>query len=514
MPNLSGIVVADWVTMGARQHPGRPCIVMGDGSSRSYAEIEERITRLGSAMTAHGVTRGARIALLATDSAEYLETMFVCAKLGAAAIPLNYRQTVPELAVLLDAGRATWLFVTRRYLDMAVALRDRVSTLETIVLIDGEADGVLGYEALVAEGSPEPWRIAVDDEEILLIAFTSGTTGNPKGVMQSHRMYKRKSVAGAVEYRVRQGAFRYSAAPLHHVGGSGMVFQGLSRGASTLILPQFGPEDVVEWLGKGLNSVFLVPTMISRILALPGIRDARFPALESIVYGAAPMPPSLLAAAMEVFDCDFYNGFGAGTEAGMQAVLGPEEHRRALAGETHLLQSIGKPGVGVDLRLVDDDWQDVEPGETGEIASRSEHVMSGYLDQPERTAQVFHEGWFRGGDLAHFDAEGYLYFDGRKDDMILRGGENIYPIEIEDVLSSHPSVREVAVVGIPDEHWGQIVRACLVPGEGYDEDALRSYCRERLAGYKVPAEFRVHAELPRNPNGKILKRRLRQEVTS
>ena len=212
-----------------------------------------------------------------------------------------------------------------------------------------------------------------------------------------------------------------------------------------------------------------------------------------------------------MFDCDFINMFGAGTEAGLQTLLTPEDHHRALDGKEHLLGSIGKPAFGVDIRIVDDDMNDVPVGEIGEIVSRSDAVMAGYLDEPERTAGAISDGWFRGGDLAWMDDEGYLYLSGRRHDMIIRGGENVYPVEIESVLAELAQVIEVAVVGVPDEHWGETVRAHVVvahPDE-FDPVAAAEYCRQRLAAYKVPTQFVVETALPKNASGKILKRELR-----
>jgi acyl-CoA synthetase (AMP-forming)/AMP-acid ligase II len=263
-----------------------------------------------------------------------------------------------------------------------------------------------------------------------------------------------------------------------------------------------------------LDGVFLVPTMIDTILQRPGIEQRDFSRVKSIRYGAAPMSPTLLSRVFEVFgeDTDLMNVFGAGTEAGLQTVLTPEDHILARDGRHELLGSIGKPGVGVVLRLCDDEMNDVTDGDVGEIVTRSNAVMSGYMGQPEATASVLVDGWFRGGDLASRDANGYLYLHGRKKDMIIRGGENIYPTEIEEVLHTHPAIREAAVVGQPDEHWGEIVRAhvVLVEGANFDEDAVRAYCSERLARYKIPAVFRADGELPRNASGKVLKRELRQ----
>jgi acyl-CoA synthetase (AMP-forming)/AMP-acid ligase II len=293
------------------------------------------------------------------------------------------------------------------------------------------------------------------------------------------------------------------------VAGLGYVVMAIARGSTSLVLPQFDPSTLLPWLQSDVTGCFLVPTMVSTLLRHPDVGNSDYARLGSIIYGAAPMSPALLRKAMDTFRCDFYNGFGAGTEAGMQSVLPPEDHRRALAGEEHLLGSIGKPGFGIELRLVDAAMNDVAPGEVGEIVSRSEMVMSGYLGRPDLTAQAVVDGWFRAGDMAWRDDEGYLYLAGRKNDMIIRGGENIYPIEIESTLAEHPAIAEVAVVGAPDEHWGEVVHAHLVALADLDLDELRAFCRERLAGYKVPAAFHVHVELPKNASGKVLKRTLR-----
>ncbi len=249
--------------------------------------------------------------------------------------------------------------------------------------------------------------------------------------------------------------------------------------------------------------------MISSVLEHPEAARRRYSSLRSIIYGGAPISPGLLRRAIEPFGCDLINAFGAATEGGRQAVLGSADHRRAMAGDTHLLGSIGKPAFGVELRIVDADGKDVPRGETGEIITRSDAVMNGYLEMPEETARAVRDGWFWGGDLARMDEEGYLYLAGRSKDMIIRGGENIYPIEIETVISGHPGVAQVAVVGRPDDHWGEVVVAYLTAEKEIDLGALQRHCRDHLAAYKVPAEFVVIPEMPLNASGKILKRTLR-----
>jgi len=274
------------------------------------------------------------------------------------------------------------------------------------------------------------------------------------------------------------------------------------------VLPQFDAETVLWWLQDGgITGCTLIPTMISAILALPGARQRPYPRLESMMYGGAPMTPALLREIIDTFGCDLFNGFGAGTEAGGQTMLYPEDHVAALNGKEHLLGSIGKPIMGVDLRLCDDLLNDVPRGEIGEIVTRSETVMSGYYDQPELTARSVVDGWFRAGDMARMDDEGYLYLATRKADMIIRGGENVYPVEIESILLDHPTVRDAVVVGLPDDHWGEVVGAAVLleDGAALDVEALRAFCRERLASYKVPEHVGAFTDLPKNATGKYLK---------
>ena len=354
--------------------------------------------------------------------------------------------------------------------------------------------------------------LRVDPEATISLAFTSGTTGLPKGVQQPLRMITNIAVGGVIDYEIAADEVRYAAAPMFHIAGVAYPLMGIARGIPSMLLPQFDPQVVLDWLRDDrLTAAFLVPTMISTLLQLPGVRDAQYERLRTIVYGAAPMTPALLRRAIDAFGCDFVQAFGAGTEAGGQCILSSADHRRAVAGAEHLLGSVGRPAFGVDLRIVDDDLNDVAVGEVGEIASRSNMVMTGYLDLPDETAEAFRGGWFRAGDLGRMDEDGYVYLAGRKKDMIVRGGENIFPIEIESVLMEHADVVEVAVVGKPDDHWSEVVHAYVVRSDAtLDDSQLRELCRSRLAPYKVPVEFHFVDELPKNASGKVLKRVLRE----
>lgn len=510
---LSRIQIGEWIDMAAKRSPDRACFVTASGS-RTFAEVRDRVHRLTRGLREMGVAQGDRVAILDTDSPEYVEAVLALFKLGAVAVPLNFRLSPAEITTLLRTAEASCLFIGDRYAAYLPRLRPELEHLRHVIGFAGSAGTVPFNEVLARGADGEPYQAEVDDEDIVALAFTSGTTGLPKGVMQSHRMWKTMVTNAVLEYRFLRDEFRYSASPLFHVAGLSLVLNAITRSSASLIVPQWNPAELLPWFRKGLTDVFLVPTMISDLLRLPDVRPEDFATLRSVFYGAAPMTPSLLTRAMEVMRCDFYNGFGAGTEAGMQTVLTPEDHVRALNGHPHLLKSVGRPGFNIDLQIWDADGNELPVGEVGEIVTRSDMVMSGYYGQPEKTAEVIKDGWFKGGDLGYLDEEGYLYLAGRKDDMIIRGGENVYPLEIETVLSAHPAVVECAVVGVPDPHWGETVRAhvVLAAGSTVPPEELRRYCGERLARYKVPDQIRIHpGALPRNASGKVLHRVLREQ---
>jgi len=510
---LDTIQAGDFLRLSAQRFPDRDCFVFDDGSSRSFAEVNRRVNQLADALGRRGVRKGDRVAILATDSGEYVEVMLACMKLGVVYVPLNNRLADAEVLTLLRRAEPKAVFASSRYAARVAAL---AASLDGVVLtsaLDGE--DLLPFGDLLAEGTDAEPLVDVDDEDVLALAFTSGTTGLPKGVLQSQRMINALTLQMSVDYEILLDEFRYTASPTFHIAGQAMIFMHIQRGFPTLILPQFEEGAVLRWMQGGrLTGVFLVPTMITRLLDDPRVHQGSYDRLRSVIYGASPMSPALLRRAMDVFGCDFINAFGAATEGGLQTSLSPADHRRAAAGAEHLLGSIGKPAFAVDLRLVDESGKDVARGEVGEIITRSRAVMSGYLAMPAESAQALRDGWFWGGDLARMDADGYLYLAGRSKDMIIRGGENIYPVEIETVIADYPGVTAVAVVGQPDEHWGEIVVTFVTVASGavVEQEALRSFCRERLASYKVPAVVTVIDEMPLNASGKILKRELRARL--
>jgi acyl-CoA synthetase (AMP-forming)/AMP-acid ligase II len=505
------MAVGDWISAGARRFGDAPALVAADGRRQSYIETNDRVNRLARAMLELGIDRGSRVAILATDNVQHVEVILACFKTGTIFCDLNYRLKRPELARVLDMARCEAVFTESRYVDLVARALPSGTNCKIWTLDDGAGQGSDGSLESMIENTPRGPDLTARalGEDIVSIAFTSGTTGTPKGVLQSERMFRNIIYSGIREMRMHEGAFRYAGAPLFHISGIGSVFYSLASGSAALILPQFDAPTVLTWLQDGgLTDCTLIPTMLSALLELPEVTASDYAGLRSILYGGAPMTPALLRRTIDVFGCELYNGFGAGTEAGGQTMLYPEDHAAALAGAEHLLGSIGKPIMGVDLRLCDDDLNDVGRGEVGEIVTRSETVMAGYLDQDELTERSIVDGWFRAGDMAFMDGDGYLYLAARKADMIIRGGENVYPVEIESTLADHPAVAEVAVVGIPDDHWGEIVGAALSlhPGASATVEELREFCRDRLASYKAPEVVSVFEVLPKSGTGKLDKR--------
>ncbi len=508
----------DWVTLHARHRPSAPCLVRSDGEVLTYADVNEQVTRLAHALRDRGLGKGDRLGLVATDSPEYVIVELACMKLAVTSVALNYRLAAPEVENLLHTAEVDALFLESRYTELTAPARAGLAErLRVVATFDESPERFDGsYTDLIAgASSADEIESAATDEDILHLALTSGTTGMPKGVLQSQRMVKAAVVQGALELGLQPDDLTYTGAPLFHVSGIWHVLYGMSRGAGAMITPQFQVDEVLRWLQSGrIQHAMLITSMVIALLEHPQVRDSDYQGLRSIMYGGAPMPPSVIREMSGVFKCDLYNGFGAGTEAAGQAMFRPADHRRALAGEEHLLGSIGRPIYGVDIKLCDADGKEVAPGDVGEIYSRGDSVMSGYLNQPEKTAKAIVDGWFQGGDLAWRVPKGFLFLAGRADDMIIRGGENVYPVEIEDVVSDHASVVEVAVVGEPDAFYGETVTAVvrLTPGTALSIEDLTAHCRGRLGGYKIPSRLVVVEDMPRSQTGKIQKGVLRQRL--
>jgi len=496
--------------------PDQEAIVSGPDRF-TYAETMARVRRLAGALAARGVGRGTRVAALHTNSHRYVEAYYATAMLGGVFVPVNYRAKRPELEHMLRSSEATVLFVGERYLGEVDALRSALPALRTLIGFDGSRDDMPGYEALLAGADELEDEAEVDDDDTSILMFTSGTTSLPKGVMLRYGDFSAYVTANVELADGTPRGVALLCAPLYHIAGATNMMTTLWTGRKLVMQSQFEPRgwlDLVEQ--ERVTHAFLVPTMMKHVLDQPDLDARDLSSLEVLSYGGAQMPFPVIRRAIERFPrtVGFVNAFGQTETTSTLTVLGPEDHRLEGAPaeielRTKRLKSIGRPLPDVEVRIVDEDGRALTAGEVGEIHVRTPRAMKGYAGAKD--SPFTEDGWLPTRDMGWMDDDGYLYVAGRKDDMIIRGGENIAPAEVEAVLVSHPAIEEAAVVGVPDDEWGQRVAAfvALRPGASASAEELGEFCRQRLASFKKPEVFRFLPELPKNPMGKILRRELR-----
>ena len=491
--------------------------IVSEGARFTYAETHARVRRLAGALAKLGVGRGARIAALHTNSHRFVEAYYATAMLGGVFIPVNYRAKRPELEHMLKAADTRVLLVGERYVESLEAVRAALPKLEIVIGFDFAREGYPGYEALLAAAPEHEEEAEVEDEDTTILMYTSGTTSLPKGVMLTHGDFSAYVTANV---ELADGTPRGAAllcAPLYHIAGATNMMTTLWTGRRLVVTPQFEPRawlDLVE--RERCTHAFLVPTMVKHLLDQPDLEQRDLSSLEVLSYGGAPMPFPVVRRAIERFprNVGFVNAFGQTETTSTLTVLGPEDHRLEGSAEEvekrlRRLKSIGKPLPDVEVRVRDDEGRSLPAGEVGEIEVRTPRVMKGYAGAKD--SPLTPDGWLPTRDMGWIDEDGYLYVAGRKDDMIIRGGENIAPAEVESVVQSHPAVEEVAVVGVADVEWGQRIAAFVVlrPGASASADDLGEFCRQRLASFKKPEAFHFLPELPKNQMGKILRRELR-----
>jgi acyl-CoA synthetase (AMP-forming)/AMP-acid ligase II len=486
----------------------------------SYAELHARVRRLAGALARRGVGPGTRVAALHTNSHRYVEAYYATAMLGGVFIPLNYRAKRAELTHMLKTGRARGRRGGARDREEVDAIRPELSDLEITIGFDAPADRVPGYEAMLADAPEHEEEADVDDEATTILMYTSGTTALPKGVMLSYHDFTAYVTANV---DLADGTPRGAAllcVPLYHIAGATNMMTTLWTGRRLVLMSQFEPRawlDVVE--RERITHAFVVPTMLKKLLDDADLERRDLSSLEILSYGGAAMPFAVIRRAIERFprSVGFVNAFGQTETTSTLTVLGPEDHRlegspEEIEKRSRRLTSLGRPLPDVEVQIVDDEGAALGPGEVGEICVRTPRVMKGYAGAAE--SPLVRDGWLPTRDMGWVDEDGYVFIAGRKDDMIIRGGENIAPAEVETVLQSHPAVEEAAVVGVPDVEWGQRVAAFVVlrRGELLSSEELGEFCRQRLASFKKPEIVHFLPELPKNQMGKILRRELRAQV--
>ncbi|MHB1419209.1 MAG: long-chain-fatty-acid--CoA ligase [Bacillota bacterium] len=506
--------IGDWMRFSAHQYPEKTAVIFGD-NRLTYREFNSRINQLAQAMMAAGVTKGDRVAILATDCPQYLEINLAAAKIGAIYVPLNFRWKEKEIEYGVNNADAVAFFVGEEYVPLVETIRTSLATVRVFVALDNNCPSMYGYDSFLAQGKDLEPEVEIDEHDVANIQYTSGTTGFPKGAMLTHRNVIIRSLNGIAEMGMTPHWIEYSGSPMFHVAGFYIHLPILMRGGTVVLQKQFNVDKFAELIEKEkISYAFLVPAMINFLVNLEGVEAHDFSSLKNIFYGGSPISVEALKKAKKLLkNCSFWQAFGQ-TEDSPQTLLRPEEHlTEGTEKEMRRLLSVGKAVFGHWLRIVDELDEDVPTGEVGEILCQSDQTMKGYWRNPTATKETLRGGWLHTGDMGKFDEDGYLYIVDRKHDMIIRGGENIYPAEIEQILYTHPKVLEVAVIGVPHETMGEEVQAVIVLKEGMEvsQEEIIEFCRGRMAGYKRPRLVDFVDTLPRNPSGKVLKRTLKEQ---
>lgn len=468
--------------------------------SLRFDELLPAIARRAAALAAQGVRQGDRVALLSGNDDRLVQALFACWWLGAVACPLNVRAAPPELAhALVDCDPALLLC------DEALAARLPDTPVRGI--------GLDRYAEAAATCAPVP-DTRTGGDALAAILYTGGTTGRAKGVMLTHANFWTASIARAAELPNSPDSVSLLVAPLFHVAGLGRLVGQTTAGGGCVTMASFRPDAVLAAIeALGIGDIIVVPTMLQSLLDAPSFRAERVQSLQRIAFGAAPMPPDLLDRALAAWpQAEFFQAYGLTETAGAVCINLPENHRSAAARAAGQLNSVGRAGLGAEILVADDQGHEQPRGEVGEVMCRGPMVSAGYWRNPEATAAAFRDGWLRTGDAGRMQPDGTLCIVDRLKDMIISGGENVYCGEVESALRAHPAVAQAAVVGVPDPRWGEAVHAFVVLQGAADEDSLRQWCRQQLAGYKCPRGVSIVAELPLSAAGKVLKHRLREQV--
>jgi len=485
----------------------------------SYFEANDRINRLANVLMESGIGSGHRIGMLSVNCPAYIEAYFAAAKVGGIFVPLNFRAKAEELTYMINVSEIKVLFVGERYLDMIQEMLPNLTTLEKLISIDRPCEGMLTYDDLIASGSEEEVFTELDDDDVTILMFTSGTTGRPKAVPLTHNTFTMYILDNVDPADPEVEEKNLLTVPLYHVAGIQGMLAAVYGGRTLVLMRQF---EIKEWLetvqAEGANRAMLVPTMLKQIIDYPDFSSYDLSSLKVITYGAAAMPFEVIKKAIKTFPgVSFINAFGQTETGSTITTLSPEDHVIEGSEEEQnkklkrLASSIGKPLPDVEVRIIDEDGNPVGPNVVGEIVARGPRIMSGYWQDEEKTAQAFTpDGWLRTSDMGWMDEDGYIFLTGRADDMIIRGGENISPKEVEEVLVSHPKVADAAVIGVPSEEWGQEPRAIVVlkEGEKATEEEIIDFCRSLLAPFKRPRSVIFVDNLSRSTLGKLSRKQL------
>ncbi|GAA4141049.1 long-chain-fatty-acid--CoA ligase [Actinomadura keratinilytica] len=499
----------------AQRHPDRLAYIAGEVQI-TYRDFDRRVDQVAAALGAAGVGRGDRVAVLDKNSLEYAELLFGAARVGAAEVPINYRLAPDEVAYIVNNAQAKVFVVGPEFVQVLDAVAGKLEHTTHVVVIGGSGHAYRDYAEWTGAHEPPatPPDAEADTAEVFVQLYSSGTTGLPKGVMLTHDNFNAVLPLTNELWGIDDDTVMMVAMPMYHVAGCALTVCTVFDGLTGVIVREPDPVAIARAIERHrVTHVFLVPVLLQFMQLMPEVREADLSSLRLLLYGASPISEEVLRGAMELLPgTGFMQVYGLTETTGAITYLPPEDHDPG-GPNAHRLRSAGIPNPACRLRIVDPaTLEEVPRGQVGEILCQTPQNMKGYWGMPEATAAaLLEDGWFRTGDAGYLDEDGYLYIHDRVKDMIISGGENIYPAEVENVLMSHPGIADCAVIGVPHERWGETPKAFVVPAEGaeFSEQEIIDYCRERLAHFKCPTSVERRDAIPRNPTGKILKKDLR-----
>jgi long-chain acyl-CoA synthetase len=511
------MLIRDILHRAVKLYPDKVALIDGD-VRLSYREANERIHRLASGLLSLGLVPGDHIAILSDNSHRYWETYFVADIAGMPLAPLNTRLAAHELEFIVNDGEIKALLIGPEFLELYNQFKDETPGIRHTILLDGDpVGGLVGYEKLIADNEPLSESVREwNENDMLNLCYTGGTTGFPKGVMLTQRNIVANAFSTVTAWGITDRDVWMHAAPIFHLADAWACYAVAMMGGAHVFVDRFTPGGTFEAIQQHrVTKTVLVPTMINFMVNLPGAEAYDTSSLDLVIFGAAPMPVDRLQAALEIFGPVLSQAYGMTETAPILTamILGSLKFDGSPE-DTARLASCGREIAGVTVRVVDEKTgEDVRPGQVGEIIAKGENVMAGYWLREEETAAALQNGYMHTGDLATVDEDGFIFIVDRAKDMIVSGGENVYSAEVENALYEHAGILEAAVIGVPDERWGEAVHAVIVPKAGVDllEEDIIAHCRSLIAGYKVPKTVVIQSEpLPKSGPGKILKSELRK----
>ena len=504
---------ADIIYRNALLYPDQEAFVYGD-TRITFSEFNTRVNKLIHALPEMGVKKGDVLGILSWSCLGFVDVYGAAMKGGFIASPFNPRLQTNELEYIINYSEANTLFVGPELVEVANSLKPRLPKIKNFISLEGSAPGMLTHQDLLAAHPGQEPDIQVNEDDPVCIIYTSGTTGVPRGALYTQRRFIEDSKTLVIDMNLNPRDKRVQITPLFHIAGNSHFRSSLYSAGCNIIMKFFDAAVTLETIQKErATHIDIVPTHLVAMLNLPDLNKYDFSSLRFLWYGASPMPLEVLKRGMKVFGPIIAQGYGQSESGPAISHLSREDHNvldRPEA-EQKKLSSAGRPDIGVQVRIVDENDNDLKPGKVGEIIVRSRHIMVEYWHKPDETRGTLINGWLHTGDMGYYDKEGYIYIADRKKDMIISGGENIYPREVEEVLYQHPAVLEAAVIGIPDPYWVERVHAIVVTKKGASTTAeeIIAFCKKNIAGYKAPKSVEFVDSLPKNPAGKILKRELR-----